>query len=104
MMLPYGIGKIQNFQEYSINFFGDPIGIGMIPSFVLTSFEQVVIANRWIFSPPATIILAFNMLIASKYHWHDNFAALSLPLLFWGIYCVLSFLGRRQIFCQFIVV
>ena len=96
MMLPYGIAKIQNFREYSINFFDDPIGIGMIPSLVLTIFAQVVCSMALIggfFSRAAAVILAFNMLIASKYHWHDDFATLSLPLLFLGIYCLLSFLG-----------
>lgn len=86
-MLPYGLGKIQNFQEYAINFFEDPIGIGMIPSLILTLFAQVfcsVALIAGIFSRPAAMILAFR---------HDDFATLSLPLLFWGIYCLLSFLG-----------
>ena len=39
------------------------------------------------------MILAFNMLVASKYHWFDDFATLSLPLLFLGIYCMLFLLG-----------
>ncbi|MDE6542870.1 MAG: DoxX family protein [Muribaculaceae bacterium] len=99
MMLPYGIGKIQNFQEYSINFFDDPIGIGMVPSLVLTIFAQVGCATALIggiFSRPAAMILAFNMLIASRYHWHDEFATLSLPLLFLGIYCLLSIMGSGK--------
>ncbi len=96
MMLPYGIGKIQNFQEYSVNFFEDPIGIGMVPSLVLTIFAQVICSIALIgglFSRPAAMILAFNMLVASKYHWHDDFVTLSLPLLFFAIYFVLSFTG-----------
>ena len=96
MMLPYGIGKIQNFQEYTVNFFDDPIGIGMVPSLVLTIFAQVVCSIALIggfFSRSAAMILAFNMLVASKYHWFDDFATLSLPLLFLGIYCMLFLLG-----------
>ena len=96
MMLPYGIGKIQNFQEYTVNFFDDPIGIGMVPSLVLTIFAQVVCSIALIggfFSRSAAMILAFNMLVASKYHWFDDFARLSLPLLFLGIYCMLFLLG-----------
>ena len=95
-MLPYGIKKIQNFDQYSINFFDDPIGIGMVPSLILNIFAQVVCSIALIggfFSRPAAIILAFNMLIASRYHWHDAFATLSLPLLFLGIYCLLIVLG-----------
>lgn len=96
MMIPYGIGKIQNFEKYSINFFDDPIGIGMVPSLILTIFAQVVCAlslTIGLFSRPAALILAFNMLIATKYHWHDDFATLSLPLLFLGMYCILSLTG-----------
>lgn len=96
MMMPYGIGKIENFEEYAVNFFDDPIGIGMVPSLVLTIFAQVGCSVALIggfFSRPAALILAFNMLVASKYHWHDQFSTLSLPLLFLGIYCVLAFLG-----------
>lgn len=96
MMLPYGIGKIENFQEYSINFFDDPIGIGMMPSLILTIFAQVFCSIALIlgtFSRPSAAILALNMLVASKYHWHDDFATLSLPLLFFGIYSMLFILG-----------
>lgn len=96
MMLPYGIGKIENYQEYSVNFFDDPIGIGMVPSLLLTIFAQVFCSVALIggfFSRPAAAILAFNMLVASKYHWNDDFATLSLPLLFLGIYCLLFILG-----------
>lgn len=96
MMLPYGIGKIENFQEYSINFFDDPIGIGMMPSLILTIFAQVFCSIALIvgfFSRSAAVILAFNMFVASKYHWYDDFATLSLPLLFLGIYCMLFICG-----------
>lgn len=95
-MIPYGIGKIENFAEYSVNFFEDPIGIGMVPSLVLTIFAQLVcsvILIGGLFSRSAALILAFNMMVASKYHWHDDFATLSLPLLFFGIYCMLALVG-----------
>lgn len=96
MMIPYGIGKIENFDKYAVNFFDDPIGIGMMPSLILTIFAQVFCSIALIggfFSRPAAVILAFNMLVASKYHWHDAFATLSLPLLFLGIYCFLVIVG-----------
>lgn len=96
MMLPYGIVKIQDFERYSANFFDDPIGIGMVPSLILTIFAQVGCSASLIlglFSRPSAMILAFNMLIACRYHWHDEFATLSLPLLFFGIYCILSLTG-----------
>lgn len=42
MMLPYGYGKILNYDRYAADFFGDPIGIGDIPSLWLTIFAQTV--------------------------------------------------------------
>lgn len=96
MMLPYGFGKIENFDTYKTDFFGDPLGIGMVPSLVLTIFAQVVCAfalTVGFFSRAVAFILAFNMLIAVKFHWSDDFATLSLPLLFFGIYCALTLLG-----------
>lgn len=96
MMIPYGLGKIQNFETLSTDFFGDPIGIGMVPSLLLTIFAQLICASALVlglFSRPAAAVLAFNMLVASKYHWPDPFATLSLPLLFLGIYVMLFFLG-----------
>ena len=41
LMLPYGWGKIEKYDQYCINFFEDPIGIGMIPSLWLTIFAQL---------------------------------------------------------------
>ncbi len=99
MMLPYGIKKIQNYQEYSVNFFDDPIGIGMIPSLILTIFAQVgcsIALMGGLYSRLMALILAFNMLVACKYHWHDAFATLSLPLVFCGMYCVLALTGAGK--------
>ena len=99
MMIPYGIGKIEGFEQYSENFFEDPIGIGMVPSLVLTIFAQVVCSSALVlglFTRAAAIVLAFNMLVASRYHLFDDFddfATLSLPLLFLGIYVVLILFG-----------
>lgn len=96
MMLPYGFEKIGNFQAYSINLFDDPIGIGMMPSLLLTIFAQIgcsIALIAGLFPRAAAMILAFNMAVASKYHWHDDFVTLSLPLLFLGIYCLLIVLG-----------
>ena len=99
MMLPYGIGKIQNFEKYSVDFFGDPIGIGMLPSLILTIFAQVVCSltlTLGLFSRFSASVLAINMLVAVKYHWNDDFATLSLPLLFFGIYCFLILSGGEK--------
>lgn len=94
MMIPYGIGKIEGFEQYSENFFEDPIGIGMVPSLVLTIFAQVVCSSALVlglFTRAAAIVLAFNMLVVSRCHLFDDFA--TLPLLFLGIYVVLILFG-----------
>lgn len=96
IMIPYGIGKIENFESYSVDFFGDPIGIGMMPSLILTIFAQVICAISLILGVSVRIsaaILAFNMLIATIFHLPDPFATLSLPLLFLAIYIFLIFSG-----------
>ena len=96
MMLPYGFGKIENYDTLKVDFFGDPIGIGILPSLILTIFAQVVCAfslTIGLFSRSAAFVLAFNMLVATKYHWNDDFAVLSLPLLFFSMYTVLLLLG-----------
>ena len=32
MMIPYGYGKIVDYDRYAADFFGDPLGIGDLPS------------------------------------------------------------------------
>ena len=94
--IPYGIDKIARYNALAVDFFGDPIGIGMVPSLVLTIFAQVVCSSALVlglFTRAAAIVLAFNMLVASRYHLFDDFATLSLPLLFLGIYVVLMLFG-----------
>lgn len=96
MMIPYGWGKIVKYDQYVVDFFGDPIGIGMLPSLWLTIFAQVgcsVFLLVGFQTRISSLILAFNMLIAVKYHFFDPFSVKALPMLFLGLYLVLLLLG-----------
>lgn len=96
MMIPYGVGKIEKFDEYTVDFFGDPLGIGMIPSLLLTIFAQLVCSLFLIAgfqTRISALILAFNMAVATKFHFFDPFSIKALPILFLGMYCMLVMLG-----------
>lgn len=91
MMIPYGYGKIINYDRYAADFFGDPIGIGNVPSLWLTIFIQIICSITLILGFQTRIsafLLAFNMLIAVKFHFFDPFSVKALPILFLGMYIV----------------
>lgn len=99
MMLPYGYGKIVNYDKYAENFFGDPIGIGDIPSLWLTIFTQTICPIMLLLGFQTRLsasILAFNMLIAVKYHFFDPFSIKVLPTLFLGLYLIQILLGAGR--------
>lgn len=96
MMIPYGVGKIEKFDEFTVDFFGDPIGIGMMPSLLLTIFAQLVCSLFVVVgfqTRISALILAFNMAVAIKFHFFDPFSVKALPILFLGMYCMLVMLG-----------
>ena len=92
----YALIKIEDYDRYCVDFFGDPIGIGMIPSLWLTIFAQIPCAIALIlglFSRPAATVLAINMAVAVKYHWNDPLATVSLPIVFLAMYVLLMLTG-----------
>lgn len=96
MMIPYGWGKITDFDRYAENFFNDPIGIGNMPSLILTIFAQIICSVFLIAgfrTRISALILAFNMAVATKYHFYDPFSVKALPILFLGIYTTVIMLG-----------
>lgn len=96
MMLPYGWSKIQNYGELSVNFFNDPIGIGMLPSLWLTIFAQLGCAAMLILGFQtrfAAFVLFINMAVATKFHFFDPFFVKALPILFLGMYAFLMVSG-----------
>lgn len=99
MMLPYGYGKIINYDKYTENFFGDPIGIGNIPSLWLTIFAQTICPIMLLLGFQTRLsaaILAFNMLVAVKFHFFDPFNIKVLPGLFLGLYFIQLLLGAGK--------
>ena len=99
MMLPYGYGKIVNYDRYAADFFGDPIGIGDIPSLWLTIFAQTVCPVTLLLGFQTRLsasILAFNMLVAVKYHFFDPFSTKVLPVLYLGLYLIQLLLGAGK--------
>ncbi len=106
MMLPYGYGKIVNYDRYAADFFGDPIGIGDIPSLWLTIFAQTVCPITLLLGFQTRLsaaILAFNMLVAVKYHFFDPFSTKVLPVLYLGLYLVQLLLGAGKYSLDYIL-
>lgn len=96
MMLPYGWGKIKDYDNLSQDFFQDPIGIGNLPSLWLTIFAQLVCPFFLMVgfqTRSAAFIMFFNMLVATKYHFFDPFSKTALPMLFMGMYFVQTLMG-----------
>lgn len=96
-MLPYGFGKIANYEALSQNFFGDPIGIGMLPSLWLTIFAQVLCAAFLIVGWQtrfSALMLFINMAVATKFHFFDPFVPTSsLPIIYMAVYAFLLVVG-----------
>lgn len=106
MMLPYGYGKIVNYDKYAADFFGDPIGIGDIPSLWLTIFAQTVCPIMLLIgfqTRLAATILTFNMLIAVKFHFFDPFSIKVLPALFLGLYLIQLLLGAGKYSLDYLI-
>lgn len=99
MMIPYGITKIEDYDKYVNDFFGDPIGLGNVPSLWLTMFAQLICPVTLAIGFQTRIsaaILAFNMLVATKYHFFDPFVTKSLPMLFLAMYIVILMWGAGK--------
>ena len=106
MMIPYGYGKIINYDRYAADFFGDPLGIGNIPSLWLTIFAQVACPVTLILGFQTRIsaaILAVNMLVAVKYHFFDPFSVKVLPMLFLGMYLLQILWGSGKYSLDFLL-
>lgn len=99
MMLPYGFGKITKYDELTQDFFGDPIGIGNLPSLWLTIFAQIGCSASLVLGFQTRLcasVLAINMLVATKYHFLDPFHIVSLPIMFLGVYLLTLMLGAGR--------
>ena len=73
-MIPYGIGKIENYDKLKTSFFGDPVGLGDEPSLILCIFQQIFCAAMLVLgiqSRFAAFMLFTNMAVAVKFHFFD---------------------------------
>ena len=99
LMIPYGVDKLARYDELAADFFGDPIGIGMEPSLVLTLAAQLgftVLLIAGVQTRAMAALLAFHMAVATKFHFLDPFKVKVLPMLFLGIYIAVVALGAGR--------
>lgn len=97
--IPYGIDKIARYNALAVDFFGDPIGIGMEPSLVLTIAAQVgftVLLITGLQTRLFAMLLAFHMAVATKYHFFDPFKTKVLPMIFLALYFLVIALGAGR--------
>lgn len=99
LMLLHGIPKLMNFNEIAGKF-GDPIGIGPLPSLVLcilAEFFCVVFVLLGAFTRVALIPLLINMaVIIFIVHGNESLSDREKPLMFLVIYLVLFFTGAGK--------
>lgn len=97
--IPYGVDKIARYDALAVDFFGDPIGIGMEPSLVLTIAAQVgftILLIAGLQTRLFALLLAFHMAVATKYHFFDPFKTKVLPMLFLALYLLVAALGAGR--------
>lgn len=97
--IPYGVDKIARYDALAVDFFGDPIGIGMEPSLVLTIAAQVGFTVMLIVGLQTRLfamLLAFHMAVATKYHFFDPFKTKVLPMIFLMLYLLVAALGAGR--------
>ena len=96
-ILPYGWGKIKNYEALSQNFFNDPLMLGHEFSLNICIFQQVFCAGLLtlgIQSRFAAFMLFTNMLVATQVHYFDPFVPKSsLPIVYMGMYAFLTLSG-----------
>lgn len=99
-MLTHGLGKFYNLIGDEAIAFGDPIGIGVTASLVLTVFAEVFCSIFLIigFSTRlAAIPLILTMLVAVLIvHASDEIGKKELPILYTLIYFILAVMGAGK--------
>lgn len=96
MLVRHGIPKVERFFQQPIEF-GDPLGIGVLPSLSLAVFAEVACAAALmlgLLSRLSTVPLITTMLVAAFIvHADDGFAKQELPLLFAVSYLTILLAG-----------
>lgn len=92
----HGVGKFAKFAEEPIRF-GDPIGVGILPSLILTTFAEVFCAAFVIAgfkTRLALIPLMITMLVATVItHLDDPWGRKELPLLYFIMFFTVFLAG-----------
>ncbi|MGO3707188.1 MAG: DoxX family protein [Mesonia hippocampi] len=97
LMLTHGIPKLQNLLTAQEVSFPDPLGVGAVPSLILTIFSEVVCAGLLVLGLAtrlASIPLIITMLvIVFIVHLNDGLSGQELPLLYLIGYLGILLLG-----------
>ena len=96
-MLTHGLPKLMRFFSEEPLTFGNPIGIGMVPSLVLVVFAEVfcsIFISLGLFTRPASLVLIINMAVAAFIaHAGGGFGDRELAVLYLLIYLLLFATG-----------
>jgi putative oxidoreductase len=97
MIYGHGWGKLMRFFGDDPLKFGDPIGIGMVPSLVLITFAEFLCAfliSIGLFTRWALVPLIIGMAVALFIsHGGDPFSKLEKPLMYLSVYVALFLAG-----------
>lgn len=101
MMVPHGYSKLEKLIEQGAEAgFADPLGIGELPSLILTIFAELVCSMLVIVgfkTRLAAIPLIVTMLVAALVvHINDPFSKMELPLLYAAVYSALAISGSGK--------
>lgn len=99
VLLTHGYPKLQKILAGDLNF-GDPIGLGQIPSLYLTTFAEffcAILVIIGLYTRLALIPLIINMAVAFFIvHAADDFGTKEKSVLFLGMFIVLFFTGAGR--------
>lgn len=97
MLFSHGLGKASKLFAGGVIKFPDPIGIGALPSLVMASITEVILAALIMIGLKtrlSSIPLAITMFVAAFIvHGSDPFKKQEFALLYMAIYIALCFLG-----------
>ncbi len=99
VLLTHGYPKLQKILAGDLNF-GDPIGLGQVPSLYLTTFAEffcAILVIIGLYTRLALIPLIINMAVAFFIvHAADDFGTKEKSVLFLGMFIVLFFTGAGR--------
>ncbi len=100
MLFFHGIPKLKMLLGSTPITFPDPLGLGVLPSFYLSTFAEVVCSVCLILgflTRPTATILTFNMLVATFFHFSSDGKIAELPAIYTLMYFAITFLGAGKI-------